>query len=95
MPARRFYISGRVQGVFFRAGTRDEAQRLGLNGHALNLPDGRVEVLAIGPVAALDELAQWLKNGPPRARVDEVQAEDLDPDTDATILPDRPGFRCG
>ena len=50
MACRQFTVSGRVQGVFFRASTRDVATGLGLTGHAINLPDGRVEVLACGPV---------------------------------------------
>jgi acylphosphatase len=68
--ARRFFVSGRVQGVFFRASTARRAQELGLNGVARNLADGRVEVLAVGDPAALDRLAEWLRTGPPRARVD-------------------------
>lgn len=69
----RFLVHGKVQGVCFRAATRDEARRLGLRGHAKNLADGRVEVLAAGQAAALDALAQWLQRGPPLARVDGVE----------------------
>lgn len=76
----RFLISGKVQGVSFRASTRDEALRLGLRGHARNLPDGRVEVLATGDAAALDALAQWLQHGPPLARVDRVERHETDGD---------------
>ena len=72
--ARRFTVHGRVQGVFFRDSTRREAQRLGISGHALNLPDGTVEVLAAGPADALDELERWLHQGPPMARVTRVEA---------------------
>lgn len=75
MPCRRFIVSGRVQGVWFRASARDAAQALGLNGHALNLADGSVEVLACGADTALDELAGWLAQGPPLARVDRVTCE--------------------
>ncbi len=71
--AARFVVSGRVQGVGFRAATRREAQRLGLDGHAVNLPDGRVEVLAQGAAKSLEALAGWLKRGPPLARVDHVE----------------------
>jgi len=74
--AARFRITGKVQGVFFRAGTRTEAQRLGLRGHARNLPDGSVEVVAVGDSKAIDALARWLQHGPPHARVDEVLREE-------------------
>ncbi|MET3929238.1 acylphosphatase [Lysobacter sp. OAE881] len=73
MSAARFVVSGKVQGVFFRASARDRAQALGLRGFAKNLPDGRVEVLAAGDGAAIDELAAWLREGPPMARVDDLQ----------------------
>ena len=75
---RRCYVQGRVQGVFFRASTAQVADRLGITGHALNLPDGRVEVLACGPAAAVDDLCRWLRHGPPSARVDALDCEDVD-----------------
>lgn len=74
MPTRRFLISGHVQGVSYRAATRHEARALGLEGHARNLPDGRVEVLAQGSEEALAKLESWLWRGPPLARVDAVEA---------------------
>lgn len=77
MPCRRFLISGRVQGVWFRASTRQRAQELGLTGRALNLPDGRVEVIACGDTAALDSLATWLWHGPEMASVEDVVSEGL------------------
>jgi acylphosphatase len=70
--ARRFTIKGRVQGVFFRDSTRREALALGLVGHAINLPNGDVEVLACGESAAVDQLKAWLQQGPPLSRVDSV-----------------------
>lgn len=73
MSAARFVVSGKVQGVFFRASARDRAQALGLRGFPKNLPDGRVEVLAAGDDAAIDELAAWLREGPPMARVDDLE----------------------
>ena len=73
MTCARFVVSGRVQGVFFRASARDEALRLGLTGHAKNLPDGSVEVVACGDDAALMQLERWLGHGPPLARVSRVQ----------------------
>jgi acylphosphatase len=79
MPsARLFIIKGRVQGVFFRASTRQVAESLGLHGHAINLSDGDVEVLACGESDALDRLGKWLKEGPPHARVDQVIARDVE-----------------
>lgn len=73
MSAARLIVSGRVQGVFFRASTREQAQRLGLSGHAKNLDDGSVEVVAAGDPEAIDALADWLRQGPPLARVDTVE----------------------
>lgn len=75
MAAARFLVSGRVQGVYFRASTRERALALGLDGHARNLADGRVDVVAAGEAAALEALAQWLQHGPPAARVAQVSRE--------------------
>ena len=75
--SRRFLIHGRVQGVFFRASTQRQAQLMGLTGHAINLPDGRVEVVAFGEAQAIDRLHQWLKHGPRMARVEQVEVDDL------------------
>ena len=72
MPCAKFNVRGCVQGVAFRACTRELARRLGLTGYARNLADGSVEVLACGEAAALDELGRWLQHGPPAARVDAV-----------------------
>lgn len=71
--AKRFLISGRVQGVFYRASTRRKAHELGLTGYAKNLPDGRVEVLAAGSEEALLLLEKWLWQGPPAAQVIAVE----------------------
>ena len=73
VEACRFLVTGRVQGVFFRASTREQARRLGLRGHARNLPDGSVEVVAVGSADALESLAAWLRQGPPLAQVAAVQ----------------------
>lgn len=72
MVAACFRVSGVVQGVFFRASTREQALRLGLRGYAKNLADGAVEVLAVGEGDAIDALEQWLHVGPPNARVGAV-----------------------
>lgn len=76
MSASRFLVSGKVQGVFFRASTREQALRLGLEGRARNLDDGRVEVIAAGDGQSLKKLARWLQEGPPAAEVAEVVRED-------------------
>ena len=77
MPTARFIVSGRVQGVGYRASARMQALQLGLCGHALNRPDGSVEVLASGAAEALDALQRWLQRGPPAARVEAVRREEL------------------
>ena len=81
MIARRCFVAGRVQGVFYRASTRIRAESLGVTGHARNLPDGRVEVLACGPRAAVDALCAWLWQGSPGSSVSAVASEDLAPES--------------
>ena len=66
------FISGRVQGVFFRACTQREAQSLGLVGWVRNLPDGRVEIVAQGDAEAVRALVEWSHLGPVRAEVASV-----------------------
>ena len=68
----RCIVSGRVQGVFFRATAQRKALELKISGWARNLPDGRVEVLACGDEANVKELQDWLWQGPPHARVTDV-----------------------
>jgi len=68
----QFRVSGRVQGVFFRASTRTQALELGVTGWVRNAADGSVEVLACGTPAAIDALDGWLRRGPPAARVTDV-----------------------
>lgn len=77
LVARRCFVSGLVQGVFFRGSTRQRALELGLNGYARNLPDGRVEVLVVGEPAAAEQLIEWLHRGPPSARVTGVEVQEL------------------
>ena len=77
MASARFLVCGHVQGVFFRASARARAKELGLHGYAMNLPDGRVEVVASGSDDALAQLARWLRHGPPSARVEGVEREEL------------------
>jgi acylphosphatase len=75
--ARHCQVCGRVQGVFYRASTREQAQRRAIVGHARNLPDGTVEVLAVGEEPAVAELIKWLHQGPPAARVTDVIVREL------------------
>lgn len=76
---RRFLVSGRVQGVFFRASAQAEARKLNLGGWVRNLSDGGVELVACGEDSQLQKLEQWLWQGPPRARVSRVQTEEIAP----------------
>lgn len=78
--ARRCFVSGRVQGVFYRASTRQRAVQLSITGYARNLEDGRVEVLALGEPSAVHSLIDWLAVGPPAAQVARVEVTELDVD---------------
>ncbi len=69
-------VSGRVQGVWYRATTQRKAMALGLNGWVSNLPDGRVEIVAAGPAAAIAEFCGWLWEGSPAATVTAVAVAD-------------------
>lgn len=71
------FISGRVQGVFFRQSTQQQAQQLAITGHAINLRDGRVEVIACGESWAVEQLLKWLHKGPQMAQVEQLQFEDI------------------
>lgn len=73
IECRRFLVSGRVQGVFYRASTQRQASALGLHGWVRNLRDGRVEVLACGPHDKLDSLEKWLEIGPEYAKVSNIE----------------------
>ncbi len=65
----RIIVSGKVQGVFFRASTRDQASTLGIAGFVRNLYDGRVEIVAQGKPEQLDNFVAWCAQGPPGADV--------------------------
>ena len=80
MIRRRLVVSGRVQGVFYRASCQREARRLGVHGWARNLDDGRVEVVAEGTPAAVAALEAWCRQGPPRALVTSVVVADERPE---------------
>ncbi|MDY6949040.1 MAG: acylphosphatase [Pseudomonadota bacterium] len=75
--AHRCYVSGRVQGVFYRASTRQKATELGCSGYARNLPDGRVEVVAVGEPESVRALVDWLWRGPPASEVELVEVQEL------------------
>lgn len=68
-------ISGRVQGVFFRANTKQKAQKLGLMGWVKNTPDGKVEAVAEGDQEAIQRLIEWAKQGPAVAEVEQVDID--------------------
>jgi acylphosphatase len=87
--ARRYLVSGRVQGVGFRYFTQDIANREGLTGHVRNLPDGCVEVVAEGDEQSLQRLEAALWRGPSHARVDNVDVESTMPTGQHS------GFRVG
>lgn len=67
------FVSGRVQGVYYRATTRDMARECGIDGWVSNLNDGRVEAVFEGPREAVDEMVEWCHEGSPRARVEDVE----------------------
>ena len=71
------YISGKVQGVWYRASAQKEARKLGITGWARNLDDGRVEVFACGTIENLEQFYEWLKEGPEFAIVEECTYEEV------------------
>ena len=85
---RRCYVSGQVQGVFYRRSTQDKARELGVSGYARNLSDGRVDVLACGENAAVDALCAWLWQGPPRAQVSDVTCMDVEVGAPSSFIVD-------
>ncbi len=84
MKRVRAIISGRVQGVWFRASTLEKALEYGVRGTVRNLVDGRVELVAEGEDAGVNQLLRWARNGPPMAAVDSVELEDLPQDKEFT-----------
>ena len=79
MICRRSLVSGRVQGVFYRATCVRKALLLGVTGYARNLPDGRVEVLTCGEPAQVEQFIAWLWEGSPASRVAAVDTIEVDP----------------
>jgi acylphosphatase len=78
MACRHYVVTGRVQGVFYRASTQEEATRLGLLGWVRNREDGSVELVACGEEAVLQKLESWLWQGPKFAEVSDVQVNTVD-----------------
>jgi acylphosphatase len=74
------FVSGKVQGVYYRANTRDTAREKGVDGWVKNLDDGRVEAVFEGEEAAVEEMVEWCHTGSPRAAVDDVEVEYEDPE---------------
>lgn len=70
-------VSGKVQGVFYRASTREQARSLGVTGYAKNMPDGSVEVLACGGEDEVARLLKWMRQGPPASNVTRVEIQDV------------------
>lgn len=74
---KKAWVTGKVQGVWFRASTKQQADKLGISGYAKNLNDGRVEVLMCGSETTVETLLAWLEEGPPMAIVNELKVEDV------------------
>ena len=79
MVARHLSINGRVQGVFFRAWAREQADALGVTGWIRNRPDGHVEAHVEGEQAAVDQMIERLHGGPPAAKVEDLRTWDVEP----------------
>lgn len=73
------FVTGRVQGVYYRASTRDAARERGVDGWVRNLEDGRVEAVFEGPRERVEEMVEWCHEGSPAAEVEDVEAEFGDP----------------
>jgi acylphosphatase len=79
MIARHVSVSGRVQGVFFRAWAREQAEALGVTGWVRNCPDGHVEAHVEGDEAAVEQMVERLRHGPPAALVENLRTWDVEP----------------
>ena len=77
MICKKSLVGGRVQGVFYRATTAHRARELGIRGYARNLPDGRVEVLAVGDAEAVEAFVQWLWTGSSASKVTSVETTEI------------------
>jgi acylphosphatase len=77
MICKKSLVGGRVQGVFYRATTAHRARELGITGYARNLPDGRVEVLAVGDAKSVEAFVEWLWTGSTASKVTSVETIDV------------------
>ncbi len=77
---RRATVRGNVQGVFFRDSTRDQAEQHRVNGWVRNQSDGSVEAVLEGPRDAVEQILRWLREGPSRADVDDVEVSEEEPE---------------
>lgn len=75
---RHCYVSGKVQGVFYRQNTKQQAKNLNLTGWVKNLTDGRVELVVCGDEENVNKLLAWLPEGPPSAKVDDIVTDELE-----------------
>jgi len=80
----KILVTGRVQGVYFRAFTQNKAKQLSVSGSVKNLPDGRVEIIAQADEMLIEKLVKWCHKGPVTARVDHVEIIELEPDAEFT-----------
>jgi acylphosphatase len=87
------WVSGTVQGVYFRESARAEAERRGVAGWVRNLPDGRVEAVFEGPALAAEAMVDWCRRGPPNAAVEGIEAREEEPRGDAGFAVLREGRR--
>jgi acylphosphatase len=77
------FVSGKVQGVYYRANTRDTAEKRDIDGWVRNLSDGRVEAVFEGPESSVEEMVEWCNTGSPAADVDDVSVEYESPEDEA------------
>jgi len=73
------FITGRVQGVWFRASTKQKAEQLGITGWVRNTTDGRVEAIFEGEESSIKDMIEWCHHGPPHAKIEKVEKKDQNP----------------
>jgi acylphosphatase len=77
MPTFLIIVSGKVQGVWYRQSTKEKALELGITGEVSNQPDGTVRIIATGTKEQLTQFTEWCKKGPPKAKVINLDVEEL------------------